>query len=65
MTDRRTDGRTEGHPESIGPQPLGLGPKNDLNLNLNNHVSMTFRSKVLARTSSSLENRYFGLFWPI
>ena len=25
-TDRRTDGQTDGHPESIAPQPLGLGP---------------------------------------
>ena len=23
---RIDDGRTDGHPESIGPQPLGLGP---------------------------------------
>ena len=30
-----------------------------------NKVTMTFRSKVLARTNSSLENRYFWLFWPI
>ena len=30
-----------------------------------NQVSMTFRSKVLARTNKSKKNRYFGLFWPI
>ena len=28
MTDRRTDGRTDGHPKPIGSQPFGLGPKN-------------------------------------
>ena len=26
MTDGQTDRRKDGHPESIGPQPLGLGP---------------------------------------
>ena len=31
-----------------------------------NQVSVTFRSKALAHTSSSLEKTcYFGLFWPI
>ena len=30
-----------------------------------NQVSLSFRSKVLARTSSSLEKPLFGLFWPI
>ena len=30
-----------------------------------NQVSMTFRSKVLARTSSSLEKPQFWPFWPI
>ena len=30
-----------------------------------NQVSMTFRSNVLARTSSSFEKPLFGLFWPI
>ena len=27
IDDGRTHGQTDGHPESIGPQPLGLGPK--------------------------------------
>ena len=29
MTDGRADGQTVGHPESIGPQPLGLGPNEE------------------------------------
>ena len=28
MTDRRTDGQTDGHPESIGPNFVELGPNN-------------------------------------
>ena len=30
QTDRRTLGQTDGHPKPIGPQPFGLGPKNDM-----------------------------------
>ena len=26
--DGQTDGRTDGHPKPIGPQPFGLGPNN-------------------------------------
>ena len=29
-TDGQTDRRTDGHPESIGPQPLGLGPNSNV-----------------------------------
>ena len=35
MTDRRTYGQTDGHPESIGLQPLGLGPYKNLGILIN------------------------------
>ena len=36
------DGQTDGHPQSIGPQPLGLGPRNILSSLLNRQCSPSF-----------------------
>ena len=42
MTDGRTDGRTDGQPESIGPQPLGLGPNKHFDILFTTHLSPPF-----------------------